>query len=236
MDGCLEVFWPPIVGVGDQEFQTGVPVALRNGLVAYYALEEASGNRADAGPNGLAMTPTNNPGNAAGFHNNALSCVGASSQYLSRPSSSEFAAGPAGITIAAWVNFTTTGTMFVFAKTGGWQVFGNAPNLSFRREGQTAIQWGSAPTTGAWYQVVGWWDAVLGTVNISVNNGTPVSASQSIGAEGAGVTCIGAWDNAGTFGNFMNGLIDELAVWNRPLSAAERLTLWNAGAGKFYPF
>ncbi len=32
------------------------------------------------------------------------------------------------------------------------------------------------------------------------------------------------------------GQVDELAIWNRALSAAEVTQLYNSGAGKQYPF
>jgi hypothetical protein len=34
----------------------------------------------------------------------------------------------------------------------------------------------------------------------------------------------------------VNGQIDEVAIWSRVLTSDERTELFNAGAGKFYPF
>ena len=53
---------------------------------------------------------------------------------------------------------------------------------------------------------------------------------------------IGAANYGPTFGNYVEyytrngGIIDEVNVWNKELTATEVTELYNAGAGKFYPY
>ena len=68
-------------------------------------------------------------------------------------------------------------------------------------------------------------------VLIYVNGSLLYTGSLSMPAGGSKVF-VGS-NNAGS-GGFYNGLIDEVGVWNRTLTAAEVTELYNAGAGKQY--
>ena len=68
-------------------------------------------------------------------------------------------------------------------------------------------------------------------VLIYVNGSLLYTGSLSMPA-GGGKVFVGS-NNAGS-GGFYNGLIDEVGVWNRTLTATEVTELYNAGAGKQY--
>lgn len=68
-------------------------------------------------------------------------------------------------------------------------------------------------------------------VLIYVNGSLVYTGSLSMPA-GGGKVFLGS-NNAGS-GGFYNGLLDEVGVWNRTLTAAEVTELYNAGAGKQY--
>ena len=90
-------------------------------------------------------------------------------------------------------------------------------------------------STGVWYHVVAVRDST--TLNIYVNGGS---------AEATTGTTVRNSDNTQQFvtaryrspddAYYFDGIIDELGLWKRALSAAEVAELYNAGAGKTYPF
>jgi hypothetical protein len=97
--------------------------------------------------------------------------------------------------------------------------------------------WGANPkptntyTVGAWNHAVVTYDGT--TLKIYLNNGTPASATVTL-------TTVSnpfrfAWTTYTPWA-FFNGLIDDVHMWNRALSAAEVTNLYNGGAGKYYPF
>lgn len=47
---------------------------------------------------------------------------------------------------------------------------------------------------------------------------------------------MGAVDNSGVAGDFLDGKLDEVGVWNRALTSGEVTSLYNSGAGLQYPF
>lgn len=78
-------------------------------------------------------------------------------------------------------------------------------------------------------------DAAGDTANIQVNNGTPDSAATSGTAPNTSAAefRIGAREYAG-FEGYFDGLIDQVGIWKRVLTAQERTDLYNAGAGLSY--
>ena len=82
-----------------------------------------------------------------------------------------------------------------------------------------------------WYFIAAWYDAVAGTINISVNNGTPRSTSSP------GPTSRGNGFSIGqTLGSFLAGRVQGVGVWDRVLTSAELTALYNSGNGLQFPF
>ncbi len=222
-------------------------MALTDNLVAYYKLDEASGNATDAlGANDL--TNTNGVTAATGKVSGARSFAAASSQYLTHASNASFVTGDIDFTVAGWVNPTTTGSFPVIANKGWagsgstreWILYINGtPQFEFSVEkadgsGSAAVQWGTGPSTSTWYHVVAWHDSVNNQLCIAVNNGTPVTSSYSAGVStGTGAFQLGRSEGQSIF---WNGLIDEFGFWKRVLTSGERTSLYNGGNGFAYPF
>ncbi|MEP7356896.1 MAG: RHS repeat-associated core domain-containing protein, partial [Anaerolineales bacterium] len=92
-----------------------------------------------------------------------------------------------------------------------------------------------SPSTGAWYFVVGWHDAVNNVINIQVNNGTANSLSWSGGVfDGNAGFEIGGRND--TQPGYFDGRIDEVGLWKRVLGGDERTLLYRNGAGCQYAF
>jgi hypothetical protein len=240
-------------GNGRTYADPGLP-AIAASLAAYYKLEEASGTRYDAhGANHL--TDVNTVASTTGKLGNAASLVAASGEYFSVASNDQLRAADVAFTLSAWVYPTTLAGLHrsivskhdnasyagseyylhwdkdVAAGAGRFRVYVVSSTLTYQAM-LTADTFGVV-ATGAWYFVVTWHDPVANTVNIQINNGTVDSMAMAdpshtsttplrIGATGGG-------------GQFWDGLIDEVGLWRRVLSAAERTQLYNAGAGVTYP-
>jgi RHS repeat-associated protein len=85
---------------------------------------------------------------------------------------------------------------------------------------------------GRWYNIMAWHDSFSNTLNIQVNNGTASSVSYTSGAmDTIYPLTLGAHDN-GTSG--LDGLIDEVALYKRVLTASERTWLYNRGFGRTF--
>jgi hypothetical protein len=221
--------------VGGHRGGTSAPSTLLDSLLAYWKLEEASGNRVDA-QNSNDLTPTNTPGNTTGKVGNACLLVRASSQRLSIaslafPTNADFTWG-------GWFKFTsTTGANQVLLgkqiTTGSRQTLIYLDTTASRithyyeavgggSHGLQASTFG-APSAGVWYFVMGRWTQSTTTLEISVNDGTKNSlvtgttpASQNPGQFNIGATFAAA---------LLDGAADEVGVWTRKLTDAE-ITEW----------
>lgn len=214
--------------------------------VAYWRMDEAAGAAiAKIGPN---LTDNNTVTSAAGkVYSLARSFAAASSESLSVTTSSQITMGDIPFSVSLWVNPTayvsfdtlfskgTTGQnknqeyySFVDTSSGNilYFVVGNGTT-----SGSVSI---AALSTAAWSLVNCWHDADADTVNIQVNNGTPVSAAFAGGSlQSAGGLLIGAVTSEAP-ALFWNGAIGPVGIWKRVLTAAERTLLWNSGNGFYY--
>lgn len=220
---------------------------LTDNLISYWELEEASGTRDDAhGANDL--TDNNTVGqSASGKVGNCADFEADNSEKLTRADNTDLSAGDISFTFAAWVFLESkTARMNIITKDGPtdgeydiqWHdivdrfqfvVFGTS---GFGNSGAAVGDALGSPSTATWYFIVAWHDATANTVNIQINNGTVDSAAHSAGVfDGTGVFAIGATD---AFGQYFDGLIDQVGFWKRVLTSQERTDLYNSGNGLSY--
>ncbi len=223
------------------------PSTLLDGLVSYWTLDELSGVRYDTinYPDGNNLTDNNTVGySIAGQSGTAASFVAGNLEWLSHatpviPADSDF-------TVAHWqfVAAGETSTGMIPWKTNGslqndqhgvfFEPVNGANHRLYNRRGYgTGIEIGD--NRGAWILVI--YQYVIGTTTSKVmgmgtaeNSG--VWSADSVNAEGNNTE----FDIGGPDAVYMNGKIDEVAVWSRVLTDDERTELYNSGAGKFYPF
>jgi len=226
----------------------GVAISsLHTGLLAYWKMEEASGNRLDSSGNGITLTPTNAPNNAPGIVGNSVALITASAQYLTGGQVLPLTSG--SWSIDGWIRLTTISAVYTVASkynSSGLQkgyllFFDNSVNrmkLIVSPDGNTqptvtADNFG-ALSVDTWYYIYAEKNG-LSTIGISINGGTlNTTALTSNTFASTADFQIGA-HAAGSAGRF-NGRIDELEVHNRILTPTEITARYAGGAGLTYPF
>jgi hypothetical protein len=227
--------------------QATVPSTLSSSLVAFWRLDEVAGVRVDsAGTSHL--TDNNTVTQNAGKVGAAAQFTAASSEYLSVADNAALSMGNIEFTVSAWVYLDSkTATRTILSKrvgvgTGGeyslvydnssdrflFAVFDSTTGINIA----TANTFGS-PSTATWYFIVGKVEA--GTLKVSVNGGAFDSVAKTVTIpDTAAPFLIGAQQSVPTL--FFDGRIDAVGIWKRALTSAEVTELYNAGAGKEYPF
>lgn len=219
---------------------------LTTGLLAFWRMEETSGNRVDSVA-AMALVPTGTVGAVTGKHGNAADFPGTSGNYLAISDNATLSIGAAqNFTIACWAYFdASSGDHCLVGKGNVSANYDDCEFMLWRRTGTlqfsvangaqvTNVNSGITPATGAWYFVIGWLDASNNLLWIQVNNGTP-----------AFIACPNdSWDSTGQFeigrqpgwssSPILDGRVDNVMVYKRILTADERTNLWNAGLGLDY--
>lgn len=221
---------------------------LWNDLLAYYTADN-TGNDALGNYNG---TLTNGATYGTGIINNGFSFDGVN-DYVDLGNNLDFD-GTTPFSISCFVYHDTSFSTFAhyLSKISyspsalGYQLNTSSDKIRFYL---TALRNGggycyvettnSVLTINTWHHVVMTYDGSqdISGVNIYVDN-TSVALS-SLGNNLTGSTSnsdnssIGAGSNGTAY--YMRGIIDEVGVWNRELTATEVTELYNSGAAKQYP-
>ncbi len=220
-------------------------MALTDSLVAYYSCDEASGNLIDAHDDND-MTDLNAVGAATGKVNGCRDIENGSSQGFSLADNADLSFGNIDFTIAAWLTLESeiggnitwcgkaNGALYLYYHQGNDRLAAQVFSASgFSGQGDVAANNLGAVSVATWYYVVFWHDATANTINLQVNDGTADSTSHTTGVyEGDGAFYIGRNE----FGSYWDGLIDEVGIWKRVLTAGERTELYNSGNGRDYAY
>lgn len=222
---------------------------LTSGIVAYWALNETSGQRNDSvGTNHL--TDNNTVASATGVISNSALFVKANSESLSSSDTSDLSMGDIDFTLAGWVKFNTVvtdTTSYITSKytsTAAGEYFlayagaSNAWRFSVVNPSSTiaTVFASEIPVSNTWYFVAAWHDSVNDTISLQINNGTVYTASASGGVrDGSNVFRLGSASSPSS-AFFLDGYIDEFGIWKKALTAEERYSLYNNGTGCAYSF
>ena len=195
------------------------------GLVAAYGFNEGTGVQTkDASGQGNTGTLTNATWNSAGKYGPALSFNGTSAWVTIADAASLHLT--TGMTLEAWVRPTSGSgwrTAILKEMAGGlaWSLY--TANNASRPVGYAHVG-GDIPVTGtaavplnAWTHVAVTYDGAALRLFV---NGTQVSATDLAGALPASTNPLRIGGNS-VWGEYFKGLIDEVRIYNRPLSAAE---------------
>lgn len=225
-------------------------MALVDNLVAYYKLDESSGNPADSSGNSYSLTNTGTATFGAGKINNGTILNG-SSQYHDTTQAAFNITG--SFSINAWIKLDTSATQDIISNVvTDSNTYGPLYKISTDSSSVIKAQtWASSgsfldissgvtASTGTWYMVT-FVKAADDDWRLYVNAGTPAtsSSSRTLSVTGKDGFRIGAGE--GTVGSrvpssFFDGMVDECAVWTRALTGTEITELYNSGNGSQYPF
>lgn len=218
-------------------------MALSTGVVGAYKLEDLNEEvvNNDFTNNGTVTF-------VSGKFNNGAS-IQSSGQYLS--TSSVFGlSSTSDISISMWVNMASevaddrdflnmcwtgaTGSQIriVYEHNGGTKRLRSYrdPNSAF------ADKVGSI-ADGAWRHILLTWTNTANQLKLYINNGTAATGN-STGATNLAVATqltLGGSQQY-SFTKPIQGIMDELVIWNKVLDSTERTDLYNGGAGLAYPF
>lgn len=211
-------------------------------LISWWNLDETSGMRYDAhGSNHL--TDVNTVGYQTGKKGNAADFEWGNAEYLTINDNPSLSFGDEDMTMGVWIKVESfsTGAEAIFGKWGAVDEYHlyigptvNSPRFAVNNGSVvTVVDWGSVLSVGVWYFIMGWHDSVNNQIGICVNNGTPVTASHTGGIlDGASAFRFGSYDPIDI--EKFDGLMDEVFLYRKLLSADERSWLWNGGLGRTY--
>jgi len=221
------------------------PINWSNKLMAYYSFDMINGNTVyDSSPNGNNGTFKNGALiNTSGFDNSAVSLDGVN-DYVNI--SRAMLGSCDNRTYAAWVKYINVNGSIIGGETGQGDTNLESNqfycvNSSYNFAVRVGTSWTCAESNvhpgAGWDFVVGTWNGTSSAGNLSVYVNGVMKASR------INVQCPFTYVTAKTFnigfegstGTYFGGLIDEVSIWNRTLSPSEVSTLWNGGAGSFYP-
>lgn len=234
------VFWTPC-----GELDSGWTPSWSN-LKAYLKLNETTTGTAPGGTDFLDSTGNGNNGtqvngvtlDQAGKFGEAVSFTANASSYITLPISGANTTNGQQVTVAFWMNWngnggTSSGWAVAFAFSSGLSItFNNNGHFGFCTENEDLYGLSSAGIpTNTWVHVA----AVIKNGSLTSNkiyingvsqslsqlDGTPTAANEKAATSGY----IGNLDGTDVF-NFQ-GLIDDVAVFNGALTAAQISTIYN---------
>jgi hypothetical protein len=214
------------VGVSYSGFSSSSVATVTNGLVAAYSFNAGSGTTvADASGNGNTGTITGATWSAAGKYGNALSFNGTNNFVTVNESASLDLTG--AMTLEAWVNPSALGSTWrcvLLKEQSGGLIYALYANTDTNRpSGHVYIssefdtRGTAALATNTWTHLAVTYDGT--TLRMFVNG---VEASNKV-VGGNIKTSTGALRIGGNsvWGEYFSGLIDEVRVYNRALTAAQ---------------
>lgn len=266
----MSPFTAPFAGVpwaqGSSEPAPPAPPSstLLDGLVAYWALDEASGTRVDKlGNNDL--TAYNAPARVAGQVDYGAEFDYDLQTYLQREEAGDLPQGAEAWTIAIWwkpynAYQVANEYAWIFNLVYGWWG-GNLTGFRFQLKGDgvtSAFMFdgaGGAPIQSdpilhrdlddgpLWNTWIFDWFTYDGTTFRAQRNRTGTideAVYRGMGTLAPRNVCIGGRGElyGGTLpaGTWLDGIVDEVGMWSRVLTSDELDELWNGGAGVVYPF
>jgi len=209
--------------------------SLYGGLVAYYALDDTTGDVLDASGNGHNGTNNGPTRNVTGKINKSFSFDG-DDDYINLGSGIPNIT--AGVTISTWIypDFTDMSGIWTVilerSYDACWSLMkpndGSKITMRVWASGEARATSGTLDSN-VWTHVVGTYDGSYVRIYI---NGTEANATAHTGSlnSNTGNVHIG-YDTTHNVSAW-SGKLDEIAIWNRCISANEVNELWNNGDGK----
>lgn len=220
-------------------------MSLLTNIVAYWKLDESSGNAADATGNGFTLTNNNTVAYNAGIINNgADSGASNTNKWMNNASSLGLNTDSSrSMTISFWFNmrsFNTgdTSKLLNISKNGqdrllfGVKESSGTIQMTITNVGGAGVDVTTTINTGTWY----YFTATLSGNSIALyKNGSSIGTATMLNGATGSVDSFSLFREQGDT-TYASAHIDEVGVWSRILTGAEITSLYNGGAGFQYPF
>jgi len=209
-------------------------MALTDNIVAYWKLDESSGNASDSvGSNTL--TNNNSTAFGTGKINNGADFEASSSNYFT---GSVAASLTTNFTVAFWLKLETNTSNRIYQSgtgAGHWDISTDASGfLRFTEDSIADYTSSSSMSTGTWYHCAVVKSGDSGTnITFYINGVAAGTASVGSVTTPSGTAYFGGYNGAS---NFLDGVLDEFGLWSRALTAGEISQLYNGGNGSQYTF
>lgn len=206
--------------------------SLLNGIVAYWKLDDATGTSAvDATGNGNTGTLVNSPTWGPGKINDGVLCSSASSQYIQSPTLS--LSGGSGLSISCWLNPSSLSSNI----RSIWRADTITNFGLYDKNNVLNYYYNGSSFQLATFGVSLGWHFIVFTIDSSGNTYIYADGSQVLNMAFAKTIVNSSFRFlSDAFSQNMDGTIDEIGVWSRPLSSPEASILYNGGVGLQYPF
>ncbi|HOW90760.1 MAG TPA: LamG domain-containing protein [Anaerolineaceae bacterium] len=207
-------------------------------MVGYWAMEGADSANEPPLFGNITLNNYNSVGTAIGKINNGRDFEKGQSDYFI--SSGVPQIGTGDLTVGFWWKPEAVDGVrqvyFNFGGTGGFRFRVDTTNkVDFAiHDGSVynTVAWGSVLVTGTWYYIVGWHDSVGKKIYLNINEGTPVNLAHTTGMGAVTENMYVGQSAVGTY--FSDGVMDELFIYRRLLSAYERSWFYNSGNGRSF--
>lgn len=231
---------------------------LTTGLVSYWELEEASGNRVDShGSNDLSAG--NSPGNITGILGSGVDLENGSDQYLEITDAAQTGLDITNdVSISAWIKLeqlpSTAGESFVIVSKYKWTAGARSyqvhlttadklvaayysPTVKYAQDvSNSAIVTGG--DVGNWVHIVATIDSSAQDIKLYKNGSLVASTLDENGAtsilNSAAPFTVGTFFSGYESTAAFDGGIDELGIWSKVLTSDEVSDLYNSGSGLAY--
>lgn len=223
---------------------SSINAILQDDIIAYWKLDETTGTVVDS-VNGI-YDGTDVGGVGRGFSgiiSNSFNFTAEADSYVNLTNPTFTCIGDLNCSISIWVNTTFSGDSFIWWQ--GNQSLNSYFSLLITSSGSIQLQMRN--DAGVLLSIIndsantinnGYWQHIVATFNTTTAllyvNGTLINQSVLSGTfTGGEIEFFGRGVEAG---NFYKGLLDEIAIFNKTLTASEVSDLFNNRTGLSYPF
>jgi hypothetical protein len=201
--------------------------ALTDGLLARYTFD--SGDYSDSSGKGHTGTPVGTPQIVYEHGTRAVLLDGVSS-YVSVPNAADLT--PATITLSAWVKPEQMSFPMRVIEKGDWSywMFISSGVLNFginTPNGNQTIVSNLPLINKEWNHVCGTYDG--STLRLYINGVLQTATASLTGAVASNTQALGIGANINDPLTCFHGFLDDVRIWNRPLSATEVSSVYSAG-------
>lgn len=218
-------------------------MALFDDLIAYWKLDESSGNPKDYGPLSADGTITGTVTHATGKNGNGLTFAAGAGNYVNIPDQAGIRIWRAS-TINFWVYVDSYTNGCVITKMGvygaGFRTESAGPSFLITEGAANKADLATWVTVDSWHMVTLVTSAPNPPTMTAYVDGVQRGAINNTGHFWLGESQpirfgapTSAFFDSGTAASDVR--LDEVAIWNRSLSAGEITTLYNSGTGTFVP-